>query len=230
MVKEFRLKVFLLKDIPIKEGVETISKLLDTCLVTSGCSALHKETQTKLYCFSSFYPLAEKGQYKAGNIYTVVIRTMDQVTAEVFERNLDKQSTSYIKALTLEKRMLKQKHVDEIFSLTPVIVKFRESEGYWRGQHSMEAFENHLKTNLIKKYNMLHHECIDENFEWINYIKILNNKPIATKYKDIQLLGDKVSIKIAEHPNAQALAWMAIGTGLGEMAGRGFGFVNYRYL
>lgn len=229
MLTEFRLKVYVLKNIPMKEALESISKLLDTCLVTSGYTQLHEENQMKLYTFSSFYPLAQEGIYQAGNIYSIIIRTLDEDIAAVLEKNLDKQCTTYIKALTSEKRVIKQKHLDEIFSITPIIIKFKD-EGYWRENHNMEEFEKRLKIGLIKKYNAIHNTKIDEDFEWIHYMKVTNRKPIATAYKGIQLLGDKVSIKVAENPIAQELAWIAVGSSIGEMPARGFGFMNYRYL
>lgn len=228
-ITEFRLKVYLLKDIELKDALESISKLLDSCLVIEGHDELHQMKQMKLYTFSSFYPLAVKGSYEAGGIYSIIIRTLDDKVARAFTKNLDKQYTTSLKALAIEKRVIKQKHLDEIFSLTPIIIKFRD-EGYWREHHTMQAFEERLKVGLIKKYNLLHDTKIDEDFEWLNYMRMTNKKPIATNYKDIQLLGDKVSIKVADNKLAQDLAWIAIGSGLGEMSARGFGFINFRYL
>lgn len=228
-IAEFRLKVYLLKDIKVKDALENISKLLDSCLVTEGYDALHHINQMKFYNFSSFYPLATGGIYEAGGIYSIIIRTLDHQVEKAFEKNLDKQYTVTLKALTVEKRIIKQKHLDEIFSLTPIIIKFRD-EAYWRGHHSVITFEDRLKVGLIKKYNLLHDTKINENFEWFNYIKITNKKPIGTTYKNVQLLGDKVSIKVADNKLAQDLAWIAVGSGLGEMSARGFGFTNFRYL
>lgn len=57
-----------------------------------------------------------------------------------------------------------------------------------------------------------------------------NHKPIAVPYKGRKLLGDKICFQAAENEQAQALLYMALGTGLGEMNARGCGFANYRYL
>ena len=49
-------------------------------------------------------------------------------------------------------------------------------------------------------------------------------------YKNIHLLGDKISIEIAQNERAQKLAYLALGTGVLENNSRGFGFMNYEYL
>ncbi len=61
-------------------------------------------------------------------------------------------------------------------------------------------------------------------------MSIINKKPIATKYKDISILGDKIKFMISDNEQAQKIVNFALGTGLGEMNSRGLGFINYRYL
>ena len=91
-------------------------------------------------------------------------------------------------------------------------------------------FEKRLKENLIKKYNNLSDEKLDEDFELYTGLEFKNRKPIANEYKGIKLLGDKVSLNISENKTAQDLAYMCLGTGLLEMNARGYGFCNYRWL
>lgn len=50
------------------------------------------------------------------------------------------------------------------------------------------------------------------------------------KYKNISLLGDKISFKVSENDMAQEISNFALGVGVGEINSRGFGFVNYRWL
>jgi len=84
--------------------------------------------------------------------------------------------------------------------------------------------------NLIKKYNLINNEKLDENFDLYTFIEIKNKKPIATSYKGKRILGDKINIIISDDIRAQELAYMALGTGIGEMNARGQGFVNFRWL
>ena len=61
-------------------------------------------------------------------------------------------------------------------------------------------------------------------------IKFENIKPISTKYKNISLLGDKMTLYIAENEMAQEMAYFILGTGLLEMGSRGFGYCNYKWI
>lgn len=54
--------------------------------------------------------------------------------------------------------------------------------------------------------------------------------PVPAVYKNVKLLGDKIRLSVADNEAAQNLAYMSLGTGLGEMNSRGFGFINYRWL
>ena len=100
----------------------------------------------------------------------------------------------------------------------------------WKKCISFEQYEERLKSNLIKKYNRLTGEKMNEDFDLYRQIELKNHKPIAVPYKGRKLLGDKICLQAAENEQAQALLYMALGTGLGEMNARGCGFANYRYL
>lgn len=67
-------------------------------------------------------------------------------------------------------------------------------------------------------------------FNYIQLLSLKNKKPISTNYKNIKLLGDKISLNISDEFLAQELAYMSLGTGLSEMNARGYGFVNFRWL
>lgn len=226
---EFRLKVYMLKRVEKAGMLEQISKLVDSCLVKGGLKTLHEENVVKFYSFNGFYPVERSGVYDEGMVYTVTLRTVSEKVGQVFKSGLAMQQSGCLKALTLSERVIMQKPLEKIFSLTPLLVKFDE-EGYWRGRHSVEEFEERLKVGLVKKYNRLFDTKLEEDFEWYTSLKIDNQKPIGSHYKEIQLLGDKVTLEVAQNEVAQKLAWMAVGTGMGEMNARGFGFMNYRYI
>ena len=52
----------------------------------------------------------------------------------------------------------------------------------------------------------------------------------SVEYKGIHLLGDKVNLKISDDVRAQELAYVLLGTGIGTMNARGYGYCNYRWL
>lgn len=228
-VDEMYIKVYCLKDIDKKEVSIQISKLIDCCLMGSHeTQHIHTSKCYKSYSFSGFIPLETDGIYKKGNIYTFIVRTVDQKLTNIFKERLVNQSTNELKALVAESKKIKIRPIEKIYSLTSVIMKFEE--GYWRGKYSEEIFEKRIRENMIKKFNMLNQSKLDEDFELFQYIRFDNQKPIAFPCRDITLLGDKVTLGVATNPIAQQLAYMTIGTGLGEINARGAGFIGYKYL
>ncbi|MBU5677235.1 CRISPR-associated endoribonuclease Cas6 [Alkaliphilus sp. MSJ-5] len=226
-VYELKLKVFLLKNIDSKNALEKISELIDKSLSKNPeLYEFHKKNQFKNYCFNSLYNLEQDGVYKEGSIYSVIIRTTDEKLSQSFKKNLVNEYTQYIKALTFENKIIPKKHIEKIYSITPLVVK--TDNGYWRQELSLEAYEQRITANIIKKYNAYFNTKLDENFEIFNMIEFNNRKPIATPYKNVSLLGDKLTFYIADNETAQKLAYFVLGAGVGEMNSRGFGFINYR--
>ncbi|WP_298847238.1 CRISPR-associated endoribonuclease Cas6 [Clostridium sp.] len=224
-VWQLLLKVYLKKDIPMEECQIEISKIIDSCL-TKDIDFLnfHNNNQYKNYTFSSFYPI-EKGKiYLAGNIYTITIRTVEGKLVHHFQEFLEDENNNTLKAITMETKIIPKRYIERIYSITSVVTKFEG--GYWRTNESLEIFEKRLKENLIKKYNNYIKHTINEEFDLFTYIRFDNKTLIATKYKDIRMLGDKITLNIADNNLAQDLAYFSLGTGLLEMNARGYGYVN----
>ena len=132
-----------------------------------------------------------------------------------------------MKGLTVENRIIPHKMISEIYSLSPVIMK--SDEGYWRSYMSLDEYEERLFSNLVKKYNSFTGEQIEEDFPLYTNITFLNRHPISCKYKRISLLGDKLSLQIADDEKSQELAYFILGVGLCELNSRGAGFCNFRW-
>ncbi len=228
-VFEIRLKVFLLKDIPLNRVQTKISAFFDKgFLEDKELSKFHETNCYKCYSHDYLYPLERDGGYKKGKIYTVTVRTIDRKLAKYFSEICVNTYTEEMKGLTSEIRIIPQKHIECLYTLTPAIMK--DARGYWRKYMSLFEYGERLKVNLIKKWNEFENEKLDEDFEFYTMIDFSNKVPVAMEYKNIKLLGDKFCIHISDHPTAQQLAHMAIGTGMCEMNSRGAGFVNYRWL
>lgn len=95
---------------------------------------------------------------------------------------------------------------------------------------SEEEFARRIRINLANKWNSFNNDNIDENFQLYTTMEFLNKVPISIEYKNVKLLGDKIRLSVADNEIAQKMAYMSLGTGLGEMNSRGAGFVNYRWL
>lgn len=236
-VYEMRLKIYLLQDISQEQTYAVFANYIDSCLAKNeSLLELHETNCYKQYCFDQPYPLEKDGIYKEGKVYTIRVRTVSDKLAQYFADYLANHYNHQIKGLTVKITIIPQKFISQIFSITPVVIKCdgtesdRQVKGYWKKCISFEQYEERLKSNLIKKYNRLTGEKMNEDFDLYRQIELKNHKPIAVPYKGRKLLGDKVWLQAAENEQAQALLYMALGTGLGEMNARGCGFMNYRYL
>lgn len=227
---ELIIKVYLTKNIPADMMMGKIAALIDNTLCnTEEYRKFHQENFYKGYTFDGFYKVERDGLYKQGNIYNFRIRTVNRILALYLEKELTNNYTQEIKVLTIINNIIPKKHIEKIFTLTPVIIK--NDFGYWKSYMDFEQYERRLRENLIKSYNFFTGEKIAEDFEVFNYIKFDNQKPIAVRYKDnISLLGDKVTVYISENEKAQELAYLSLGIGLGENSSRGCGFCGHKYL
>lgn len=229
-VTELSFKVYLTKNIAANEMMRKIAEIIDIALGKSEKHLdFHNKKTYKGYVFDGFYRVETDGIYKEGKIYTFRLRTIDNDLADYFEQHLVTAYTKYIKVLTVNNRIIPKKHIEKIYSLTPVLIK--TDEGYWRTHMSIDEYEKRIRENLIKNYNYITEEKLDENFEFFVNLKFDNMKPIAIPYKDnINLLGDKITVYISENIAAQELAYFALAAGLGENSARGCGFCGYKYL
>lgn len=230
-VYEIKLKIYTLVDIPTEQLLEKEAAFIDSALGADEYWVnYHEKNQYKLYSFDMLYPIEKDGEYLKDHIYTFRIRTVNVELAKYLSKVLPNHYTRELKGLVAENRILPKKTISEIYTLTPVVMKFED--GYWRGKYSIEVFEQRLFSNAVKKYKQYTGEAIDEEFQWYTQLTFLNKKPIALSYdsKRITLLGDKINLKIADNKQAQELTYFILGTGVGELNSRGAGFCNYRYL
>lgn len=228
-VYEISLLVFLLEEINSTDVFSKISNFIDSGMAkVPELLKFHNENVYKNYCYNLFYPLEEDKKYKQGKTYTMQLRTIDKNLADFFYTELVNHFNDSIKGLTAKIRIIPKRHIEKIYSITPVILK--NEEGYWKGKVSLIDFERRLKENLIKKYNLAMKTKIDEDFQLYTNIEFKNQKPVAMNYKGRKLLGDKIQLNISDDKLAQDLAYMALGVGLLEMNARGAGYVNFKWL
>lgn len=223
------IKVYTLDDISQNEASKEICKLIDITLSRNDeFLSLHKKNLYKMYTFNSFYPVEKEKIYKKDNIYTFQLRTIDSKLAKYLLNELHKSYTKSLKCIKVDIKEIKKHHIDRLYSITPVVLK--NDFGYWKGNMNIDEYANRLKVNMIKKYNKFYGENINEDFPLFNSIEFNNKKPIATNYKEIKILGDKLTLNVSDDELSQKIAYMSIGVGIGEINSRGFGFLNYRWL
>ena len=88
-VFEIRLKVFLLKDIPLSKMLTAEAYFIDSVLTKDQeWLTYHETNQYKLYCMNGLFPLERDGIYKKEQIYTITIRTVEAELARYFAKEL----------------------------------------------------------------------------------------------------------------------------------------------
>lgn len=227
-VYELKLKVYLLQDIIQQDALHKIASFIDHVLLKEeALKEFHLKNQYKFYNFCSFYPLAQNGIFKKDQVYTIVIRTIDDKLLNYLNNRLPTHNNKDMKGLTSEIKKIPQRLIEKVYSLTPVLLK--DPKGYWRQHLTLEEFEERIRINLIKKYNDFTGSKLDEDFQLYQTMQFINKVPIKFPYKEIHLLGDKLELLAADNDTAQQLIYMSLGTGFGESNARGYGFMNYQY-
>jgi len=228
-VYQIRLKLYTLKDINCEDIQIKISHFIDSAMVDNKeFRELHDKNEYKYFTFDMLYPQEADKVYKNGKIYTLTIRTINEQLAHFFYEELQNRYTDDLKGLTTEIKIISKRHITTVYGLTPIVIK--NDNGYWRTNLSIDDFENRLKANLVKKFKRFTKSDMNEDFELFTMIEFTNKMPVAVKYKNIKLLGDKITLHIADNAKAQDLIYMALGTGIGENNARGSGFLNYKWL
>ena len=228
VVFQITLDIFLLENVRSEEATGVICKYLDRLLCENEeFISFHEERRYKNYCFNSFFPISPDKVYHKDRRYKLQLRTVDMNLAEHFSNLATEIPDRVIKVVGTEVKLLPKKNTDKLYCVTPCIMK--TENGYWQGNMTTQEFALAIQTNLVKKYKHFTGQDIDENFELIRELHFVNRKPISCKYKNVNLLGDKVDIMISEDAMSQELAYFALGTGILEGNSRGFGFVNSKW-
>lgn len=228
-VYEIKIKLLLKQNLKYEQLFEKINYFIDSSLLKNDVfTEYHISKEYKNYVHDLLYPVEKIGTYNLGNVYATRIRTIDKKIANYFLSYLAFYETKEFKGIGAEIRVLPKRNIQRLYSITPVLLKI-PNKGYWRDYMSLEEFEKCLKENLVKKYNYFSNDKIDENFSLYNFIEFKNKVPIKMNYKNIYLLGDKITIEIAQNKYAQELAYLSLGVGLLHNNTRGAGFMGYQY-
>lgn len=226
-VFELELKVFLRRDIKRKYASEKLANFISSYMATKNdFLEFHNSKQYKGYIFDTLKPL-ERDIYRAENNYTFSIRTVDVSFINFLLEGIEDYSNEDFKSLIYRVKKIKKAHLNKLYSLNPVIIK---DDGYWKSnKKSIDFFEKRICENAFKKYKKFYNKELAESKFYSNIV-FTNEKPVGFSYKNVTLLGDKVELEIKDDPISQEIAYMLIGTGIGENNSQGCGFVGYKYL
>lgn len=225
-VYQIDCKIYLLKNLELRSMLYEISSFIDRSLCKDEMMLeFHKKREYKNYVHSGFKEIEKDKLYKQGKIYNFSIRCIDKKLKDYFSLFLKDTSTDTMKGLVTIEKIIPRNYIEKLYTLTPALIKL--NGGYWKGNINFSTYEKRLIDNSIKKAKAILGEDFSEDFLLYNYIKVLNNKPILSRFKNISLLGDKIELNIADNERAQQIAYILLGTGILENNSRGYGFVNY---
>ncbi len=216
-----KVAVLLKNDTQTFENYEKISKLISASMLKDQTlKQLHEKNRYKNYVFCNLYPIEKDGIYKAGNIYTFQIRTIDFKLGLKIKQVLNNFQNEEFKVIVSDLESSTQRKINTLATLTPAIIT--SDKGDYLINNDMQLVKERILANAQKKYNQLYNEKIDMDF--IKSIKQTNNKPIKIPYKNINILGYKFEIEVKDDPISQNLAYLILSVGLLEKNAEGFGF------
>lgn len=216
-----KVAVLLKNDTQAFENYEKISKLISASMLKDqALKQLHEENRYKNYVFCNLYPIEKDGIYKAGNIYTFQIRTIDFKLGLKIKQVLNNFQNEEFKVIVSDIESSTQRKINTLATLTPAIIT--SDKGDYLINNDMQLVKERILANAQKKYNQLYNEKIDMDF--IKSIKQTNNKPIKIPYKNKNILGYKFEIEVKDDPISQNLAYLILSVGLLEKNAEGFGF------
>lgn len=217
------------KDLYFTDVNESIVKYINrTLYFDDKLGKLHsKFREYKYYCFSGFFPIELDKYYKKNRLYIFRLRSWDKQFIYKLKKVLYKNKYGDFRVWTAEIIENKYKHINKLFTLTPTIITIEDRP--WKKEDNIMDAITRLQANLEKKYKeYFNEELVIDNY-FIDTLKMINRKPLAYKYKDISLLGNKFELIINEDEISQKLAFTALAAGLGEKnSSLGAGFCERR--
>ncbi|WP_027400511.1 CRISPR-associated endoribonuclease Cas6 [Anaerovorax odorimutans] len=223
---ELVVTVILKKDIYFADSGYVIGKNINKLmLLDKDLRELHVKKQYKNYVFNSFYPLEKDKLYKKGKAYVFKIRGLDDEFMKKVHKYLKVLDSDDFDVISAAFEEIEQGNIRELYTLTPVIITIDDRP--WLQNNDLHLFIDRLESNLEKKYKSFFNESIDIKGKLIENIRFKNKVPMSFNYKNVKLLGNKISIDVKENIEAQKTAFLALAVGIGEKnSAVGAGFCN----
>lgn len=226
---QVKITAFLKKDIKFTQCGEIIGKVVSKAmLLDEELKLMHQKREYK-YVYNNLYPIERTGIYEEGRVYIFNIRSFNKKFISKIKKLLTKVDSEFMKILAVEENSVKQKHITELYTMTPVIVTVN-NKPWLLDDGDLMLLQKRLQDNLEKKYKEIFGQTLNIKENFIQGIEILNKKPMVFEYKGIKLLGNKVKIAVNEDEQSQKLAFIATGMGLGEKGsslGAGYCYAHY---
>jgi len=222
-VYNLRLTVCFKRDIKYIETNEVLGNFISLAMFNDNqLKLLHEKNTFKFYHYSLPFPVEQNGIYQKNKLYIFDIRSFKEDIIVKFKHLLPKVSTD-IKVITSEVKIIKQRQINKLISLTPAVAILGNK--CWTKEDGLELIMNRIHSNAVKKARVLLGENFSEPKEnFIECIQQLNFKPIKMKYKNTSILSNKFELVVRADDASQQLAWTVFGMGLLEKGSQGYGY------
>ena len=236
----FRLMctIYLKNDIDFKESFDKLAKYISFSMSQDKqLKTTHQSKGFKHYTFGGLFPIEKERVYKKDSSYTFAIHSVNENLINILSHELRKNiNNPDILVVETTKKRVKQFFISELYTVTPVIVSI-ENGLYWTTDKDGDIvkLQKQLHDNLEKKYQDFYGEKIKAKQNFIQLLEIKNRVPqsiyitkndtkVESKEIRIRFFGNKFKIVPHEDDVSQKLAFLALGSGLGEKNSFGGGF------
>lgn len=232
-MKNYEIKVTLLlkQDIKYEDIHDKISSNINQAMLKNEIlKELHLNKKYKPYCIGNLYPFDIKGKiYKANQVYVLTIRSINKEFINLLKNSLKISKKLDFNVLAVEFKELKYSFIDSVYTLTPTVITISDKNDkikHWtKDDKSLGFVKKRIKDNLEKKYFEFFREKIVAPDDFIQMIKLENEKPIVFNYKKTKLFSNKFKILVNSDDISQRLIKLAFSVGILEKASLGFGFL-----
>ncbi|MBN1050364.1 hypothetical protein DVV97_16835 [Clostridium botulinum] len=216
--RELKIFIILKKDISLQDCGYTIGKFISSAMSKNKeLLDMHNCNMYKNYTYDNLYPIATNSLYLSNSIYTFRIHSIDNNLMNKLREELSGFENNIAKVMGIEDIVYKQKPIDGIFTVTPVIVTLPKDEYGKINFSDCFGIQDIIIKQLVRKYSKFTGQYIKEEdakamFTCFN----VASSPISLNYKGIKLTGIKIEAIVAPDKLSQSLAFFGLACGLGE--------------
>lgn len=220
-IKQLVISLYLKENIEKKEINEKLSIMINNVMqYDKELATLHLyHRKYKHYSYST--PITNEEYYQQGKIYKIYLNSKSENLLTRFKKaliNYNNKSFVVCDVKYISKRI---EIIKTIKTETPSVITINKVNLL---DKDIMLMKERIIKNAIRKFNDYYNENIEENYNFISNIEILNKYPIGIKYKKGKIFGYKYRLIINTDELSQKIAELVLSSGVLEKNSLGLGF------
>lgn len=217
-IKELILKINFTKDVYLPQSYFYTGKLISKAIFhnNSPLKKEHYKHKFKPYVYSNLGYVKDK-YYKKNKDYYLSLRTTNGVLADNI---LNRYEDKFGKVKIIERKEFNLDKFPPVKSLMPVnpVILIKNDKKYVTfPKDEVLTAVNLININTKKKLKQFLNIQTDDNFDFIEAIRVLNKYPVVIHYKEnVRMLGNKFLIIPKNDELSQLAVKLLYGTGIGN--------------